>query len=88
MWNNLYDFLPTSENIIVLELACDPDYMSWFRIHGKSYLYGEKARCRHPHTSRPRRDPLNPIGNEAGPSSTPTQEPTPMTSALMPTPPS
>ncbi|MBA0756144.1 hypothetical protein Gogos_021343 [Gossypium gossypioides] len=88
MWNNLYDFLPTSENIIVLELACDPDYMSWFRIHGKSYLYGEKARRRHPHTSRPRWDPLNLKGDEAGPSSTPTQELTPMTSTPIPTPPS
>ncbi|MFQ6640069.1 hypothetical protein Gotur_014503 [Gossypium turneri] len=64
------------------------NYNYQFRIHGKSYLYGINARYRHPHTSRPRRDPLNLRGDEAGPSSTPTQEPTPITSAPMPTPPS
>ncbi|KAG8493584.1 hypothetical protein CXB51_010959 [Gossypium anomalum] len=87
MWDNRYDFLPTRENIIILELTCDPDYMSWFKIHDKSYLYWKKARHRHPHTSRPRRGPLNLMGDEAGPSSTPTQELTPTTSAPMPTPP-
>ncbi|MBA0875792.1 hypothetical protein Goshw_011758 [Gossypium schwendimanii] len=30
--------IPTRESIIVLELAYVPEYMPWFRIHGKSYL--------------------------------------------------
>ncbi|KAH1107902.1 hypothetical protein J1N35_011670 [Gossypium stocksii] len=46
MWNNRYDFLPTHEPIIILELAYDPEYMSWFRIHGKPYLYWEKSYVR------------------------------------------
>ncbi|MBA0829537.1 hypothetical protein Goarm_014140, partial [Gossypium armourianum] len=70
----IYDFLPTHENIIILELACDPEYMPWFKIHGKSYLYGEEVRRRHPHTSRLRQSPLNLRGGEVGPSSVPTQE--------------
>ncbi|MBA0767010.1 hypothetical protein Gotri_015991 [Gossypium trilobum] len=74
MWNNRYDFLPTHENIIILELACDPEYMPWFKIHGKSYLYGEEVRRRYPHTSRLRQSPLNLRGGEVGPSSVPTQE--------------
>ncbi|MFQ6624159.1 hypothetical protein Gotur_003471 [Gossypium turneri] len=34
--------IPTREPIIVPELACVLDYMSWFRIHGKSYLLSEE----------------------------------------------
>ncbi|MBA0738504.1 hypothetical protein Gogos_011843 [Gossypium gossypioides] len=45
------------------------------RIHGKPYLLGEEAWHRRPHTSRPQRPPLNPMGGEMGPSSVPTQEP-------------
>ncbi|MBA0781884.1 hypothetical protein Gotri_002765 [Gossypium trilobum] len=66
------------------ELACDPEYMSWFRIHGKPYLCGEEARRRYPHTNRPRQGSLNPRGGEAGPSSVPTQE---SASAMIPKPP-
>ncbi|MFQ6628980.1 hypothetical protein Gotur_006502 [Gossypium turneri] len=33
-----YDHIPTRELIIVPELACTPDYMSWFRIQDKPYL--------------------------------------------------
>ncbi|MBA0876767.1 hypothetical protein Goshw_029025, partial [Gossypium schwendimanii] len=44
MWKNWYDNIPTSEPIIVSELACDLDYMSWFRIYGKSYLLLEEQR--------------------------------------------
>ncbi|MBA0863582.1 hypothetical protein Goshw_023254 [Gossypium schwendimanii] len=72
MWNNRYDFLPTHEPIIVSKLACNLEYMAWFRIHGKPYLYGEEVRRRYPHTSRPRRPPLNPRVGEASPSSMPT----------------
>ncbi|MBA0742089.1 hypothetical protein Gogos_015189 [Gossypium gossypioides] len=46
MWENRYDNIPTCEPIIVLELACYLDYMSWFRIHGKPYLLSEKERRR------------------------------------------
>ncbi|MBA0642775.1 hypothetical protein Goklo_027116 [Gossypium klotzschianum] len=63
-----------------------PDYMSWFRIHGKPYLLGEEVRCRHPHKSRPRQPPLNPRGGKANPSSTPVQESALMASAAMPSP--
>ncbi|KAG8485997.1 hypothetical protein CXB51_019350 [Gossypium anomalum] len=38
IWENRYDHIPDREPIIVLELACTPDYMPWFRIHGKPYL--------------------------------------------------
>ncbi|MBA0755480.1 hypothetical protein Gogos_020530 [Gossypium gossypioides] len=44
LWNNRYDFLPTREAIIALKLACDPEYMPWFRHHGKPYLLAEEAR--------------------------------------------
>ncbi|MBA0767340.1 hypothetical protein Gotri_016235 [Gossypium trilobum] len=70
-----------------MELACDPEYMSWFRIHGKPYLYGEEARRRHPHTSRPRRPPLNPRASETSLSSVPTQKLASTVTELMPTPP-
>ncbi|MFQ6659192.1 hypothetical protein Gotur_028179 [Gossypium turneri] len=86
MWNNRYDFLPTHNTILVLELTCDPDYMPWFRIHGKPYLLGEEVRCRHPHTSRPRQPPLNPRGGKVDPSSTPVQEPALMALVAMPSP--
>ncbi|KAK5771311.1 hypothetical protein PVK06_047507 [Gossypium arboreum] len=88
MWNNRYNFLTTSEPIIVSELACNPEYMPWFRIHGKPYLYGEEARRRHPHTSRPQHGPLNPKGGEPSPSLAPMQEPVPTTTTSMPKPPS
>ncbi|MBA0856663.1 hypothetical protein Goshw_001304 [Gossypium schwendimanii] len=70
-----------------MELACDPEYMSWFRIHGKPYLYGEEARRRHPHTSRSRRHPLNSRASETSPSSVPTQKLASMVAEPMPTPP-
>ncbi|KAK5776160.1 hypothetical protein PVK06_044119 [Gossypium arboreum] len=38
MWENRYDYIPIREPIIVPELACAPEYMPWFRIHGKPYL--------------------------------------------------
>ncbi|MBA0654003.1 hypothetical protein Goklo_021092, partial [Gossypium klotzschianum] len=48
MWDNRYEFLPTRNAIVALELACDSDYMPWFRIYGKPYLYGKEARCNTP----------------------------------------
>ncbi|KAH1064774.1 hypothetical protein J1N35_029761 [Gossypium stocksii] len=41
IWENWYDYIPTREPIIVPELACVPEYMPWFRIHGKPYLLSE-----------------------------------------------
>ncbi|MBA0805297.1 hypothetical protein Gohar_004821 [Gossypium harknessii] len=46
IWENQYDNIPTDEPIIVSELACDPNYMSWFRIHGKPYLLLKEKRRR------------------------------------------
>ncbi|MBA0776737.1 hypothetical protein Gotri_011694 [Gossypium trilobum] len=48
MWNNRYDFLPNWKPIIIPELACNPEYMPGFRIHGKPYLYREEARRQYP----------------------------------------
>ncbi|MBA0634800.1 hypothetical protein Godav_000168 [Gossypium davidsonii] len=61
MWNIRYDFLPTREPIIILELACNPEYMLWFRIYGKPYLYREEARRQHPHTSNSKDSTRYPI---------------------------
>ncbi|KAG8486315.1 hypothetical protein CXB51_019657 [Gossypium anomalum] len=46
MWENRYDHIPTRELIIVPKLTCTPDYMLWFRIHGKSYLLSKEQRRR------------------------------------------
>ncbi|MFQ6637006.1 hypothetical protein Gotur_013553 [Gossypium turneri] len=69
MWENWYDHIPTREPTIVVELAFAPDYMPWFRIHGKSYLLLEEQR-----------GPLNPKrrDDDMGPSTVPTQSPSPM----------
>ncbi|MBA0778849.1 hypothetical protein Gotri_006664 [Gossypium trilobum] len=42
MSENWYDHIPTWEPIIILQLACAPDYISWFRIHDKPYLLSEE----------------------------------------------
>ncbi|MBA0613289.1 hypothetical protein Godav_013749 [Gossypium davidsonii] len=86
IWNIRYDFLPSHDAILIPELAYDLNHIPWFRIHGKPYLLGEEARRRHPHTSRPRRPPLNPMGGETGLSSAPTQELVLTASAPMPSP--
>ncbi|MBA0788899.1 hypothetical protein Gotri_027017, partial [Gossypium trilobum] len=49
-------------------------------------LHREEARCRCPHTSRPRQAPLNPKSGDEGPSSASTQEPNPTSSAPSPSP--
>ncbi|MBA0618102.1 hypothetical protein Godav_027493, partial [Gossypium davidsonii] len=46
IWENWHDHIPTREPIIVPELACAPDYMSWFKIDGKTYLLSEEQRRR------------------------------------------
>ncbi|MBA0611532.1 hypothetical protein Godav_012211 [Gossypium davidsonii] len=80
-----YEFLPTREAIVTPELACYLEYMSWFRVYGKSYLLTEKVRGRQSHTRRPRQMPRNPRRGshdgavKTGPLSTPIQQPTPIT---------
>ncbi|MBA0772095.1 hypothetical protein Gotri_007532, partial [Gossypium trilobum] len=59
MWENQYDNIPIHEPNIILELACDPDYIPWFRIHGKPYLLSEEERRRQICVERERRGPLN-----------------------------
>ncbi|KAK5842885.1 hypothetical protein PVK06_005301 [Gossypium arboreum] len=44
IWENRYDHIHDRESIIVPELVCTPDYMPWFRIHGKPYLLLEEQR--------------------------------------------
>ncbi|MFQ6653361.1 hypothetical protein Gotur_024797 [Gossypium turneri] len=58
--NNKYEFLPIYEAIIAPELACNPEYMPWFKVRGKPYLLAEVARGRQLHTRRPRQAPRHP----------------------------
>ncbi|MBA0554109.1 hypothetical protein Golob_013234 [Gossypium lobatum] len=53
--------------IVVPKLT--PEYMPWFRIHGKRYLYGEEARGLQLHTRRPQLVSIHPKTDEASPSS-------------------
>ncbi|MBA0633730.1 hypothetical protein Godav_005165, partial [Gossypium davidsonii] len=94
MWEARYDYIPTLEPIIVPELACVPEYMPWFRIHGKPYLLSTEERQRQLRVQRERRGPLNPRRRDdnvcpstrprhsPGPSSTLIQSPGP---AIAPT---
>ncbi|MBA0784308.1 hypothetical protein Gotri_001895, partial [Gossypium trilobum] len=79
IWENRYDHIPTHEPIIILELACTPDYMPWFRIYGKPYLLSEEQICRKFRVERERQGSLNPRrrDNDTGPSTAPTQSPGP-----------
>ncbi|MFQ6665016.1 hypothetical protein Gotur_031913 [Gossypium turneri] len=62
MWENRHQYLPTREQIIVLELVCVPEYMPRFRIHGKPYLLTSEERQQQICVGRERREPLNPRG--------------------------
>ncbi|KAG8477259.1 hypothetical protein CXB51_030475 [Gossypium anomalum] len=81
MWEDRYDYIPTREPIIVPELACMPEYMPCFRIHGKPYLLSEEERQQQLRAQRERRGPLNSRrrDDDAGPSTAPTQSPGPAT---------
>ncbi|MFQ6656381.1 hypothetical protein Gotur_026504, partial [Gossypium turneri] len=70
MWEDRYDYIPTREPIIVLELACVLEYMPWFRIHDNPYLLSPEQRQRQLRVQRERRGPLNPRRQDdnAGPS--------------------
>ncbi|MBA0796213.1 hypothetical protein Gohar_006999 [Gossypium harknessii] len=71
--------------IVVPKLTLE--YMPWFRIHGKRYLYGKEARGLQLHTRRPQRASIHPNTDEASPSSATTQEPTPTVVLSMVVPP-
>ncbi|MBA0670830.1 hypothetical protein Goklo_029143 [Gossypium klotzschianum] len=74
-----YDYIPTRKLIIVPELACVPEYMTWFRINGKPYLLSPEERQRQLHVQREQRGPLNPrrMDDDAGPSMRPRNSPGP-----------
>ncbi|MBA0817328.1 hypothetical protein Gohar_028231 [Gossypium harknessii] len=38
IWKYKYDYLPTREPFLTLELVTCSDYMDWFRHHGRLYL--------------------------------------------------
>ncbi|MFQ6671017.1 hypothetical protein Gotur_035693, partial [Gossypium turneri] len=80
MWEDRYDYIPSIEPIIVLELACLPEYMPWFRIHGKPYLLSPEERQRQLRVQKERSGPLNPRrqDDDAGLSMTPRHSPGPM----------
>ncbi|MBA0670828.1 hypothetical protein Goklo_029143 [Gossypium klotzschianum] len=79
MWEDRYDYIPTRKLIIVPELACVPEYMTWFRINGKPYLLSPEERQRQLHVQREQRGPLNPrrMDDDAGPSMRPRNSPGP-----------
>ncbi|MBA0671255.1 hypothetical protein Goklo_023868 [Gossypium klotzschianum] len=84
IWEDWYEYIPTIEPIIVPELACMPEYMPWFRIHGKPYLLLVEERQRQLRVQRERRGPLNPRqkDDDAGPSTRPRHSPSPSSAAI------
>ncbi|MFQ6658924.1 hypothetical protein Gotur_028010, partial [Gossypium turneri] len=58
-------------------LACVPEYMPWFKIHGKPYLLTPEERQRQIRVERERRGPLNPRRQdyEDSPATRPRQSP-------------
>ncbi|MFQ6637439.1 hypothetical protein Gotur_012514 [Gossypium turneri] len=73
---------PSPQDIEALhnELATSPDYMSWFRHHGKPYLLLEEARTRQHRIRRLRQHHINPrsrVYASMESSSTPTQHKAP-----------
>ncbi|MFQ6662757.1 hypothetical protein Gotur_030507 [Gossypium turneri] len=77
MWEDRYEYIPIREPIIVSELAFVPEYMPWFRIHGKPYLLTPKERQRQIRVERERHRPLNPRrqDDEGSPSTRPRHSP-------------
>ncbi|MFQ6657619.1 hypothetical protein Gotur_027224 [Gossypium turneri] len=78
MWEDRYEYLPTREPIIVPELSCVPEYMPWFRIHGKPYLLTPEER-RQDDEGSPSTSPKHSPGSSSaaiqspGPTRAPTQ---------------
>ncbi|MBA0753002.1 hypothetical protein Gogos_022277, partial [Gossypium gossypioides] len=84
MWEDRYDYIPTQEPIIVLELASVPEYMPWFRIHGKPYLLSPDERQRQLRVQRERCGPLNPRrrDDDVGPLTRPRNSPGPSSAPI------
>ncbi|MFQ6656883.1 hypothetical protein Gotur_026801, partial [Gossypium turneri] len=84
MWEDRYDYIPTLEPIIIPELACVPEYMPWFKIHGKPYLLSVEERQRQLRVQRERRGPLNPrqMDDDVDPSIRPRHSPSPSSAAI------
>ncbi|MFQ6647838.1 hypothetical protein Gotur_021042 [Gossypium turneri] len=86
MWEDRYTYIPNREPIIVPELACVPEYMPWFRIHGKPYLLSPEERQRQLRNQRERRGPLNPrkrdddVGQSTMPRNSPSSSSAPIES--------
>ncbi|KAH1130787.1 hypothetical protein J1N35_002165 [Gossypium stocksii] len=70
-----------------IELAYVPEYMPWFRIHGKPYLLSDEERRRQIHAQRERRGPLNSRrrDDDASPSTAPTRSLGPTVQSMTPT---
>ncbi|MBA0852234.1 hypothetical protein Goshw_002886 [Gossypium schwendimanii] len=49
-----YDYLPSREPFLTLELATSPNYMDWFMHNDKSYLFPALERSRQRLRRRPR----------------------------------
>ncbi|KAH1082577.1 hypothetical protein J1N35_022338 [Gossypium stocksii] len=88
MWENQYDNIPTREPIIIPKLACDLDYMPWFRIHSKPCLLSKEERHQQIRIKREQQGSLNPLirVGEVGTSTMPTQSPASVEQAMMPIP--
>ncbi|MBA0729361.1 hypothetical protein Golax_023057 [Gossypium laxum] len=84
MWEDRYDYIPILEPIIVPELACVPEYMLWFRIHGKPYLRSVDERQRQLRVHTERCGPLNPrrMDDDSDPSTRPRQSLGPSSAAI------
>ncbi|MFQ6625709.1 hypothetical protein Gotur_005691 [Gossypium turneri] len=65
-------------------LACVPEYMLWFRIHGKPYLLSAEERQRQLRVQREKCGPLNPRRKDdnTGPSTRPRHSPGPSSAAI------
>ncbi|MBA0875657.1 hypothetical protein Goshw_028487 [Gossypium schwendimanii] len=79
MWEDRYDYIPTREPIIILELACVSEYMPCFKIHGKPYLLWVEERQRQ---LRVQREPA-PI-QSPGPVTAPALSPDPVIQSAIP----
>ncbi|MBA0669772.1 hypothetical protein Goklo_024632, partial [Gossypium klotzschianum] len=79
-----YDYKPTREPIIVPKLARVPEYMLWFRIHGKPHLLSVEERQQQLRVQRERCGPLNSKqrDDDAGPSTRPRHSPDPSSAAI------
>ncbi|MBA0735485.1 hypothetical protein Gogos_019330, partial [Gossypium gossypioides] len=59
MWQRRYDYLPTCEPFLTLELVTSADYMDWLRYNEKLYLLLDAERSRQRHLRRSTRASSN-----------------------------